>query len=130
MSKHKSLNNVYLFTFVSNLLLLAMSCFVAPLAQALVVSAVHQTKKTKIKNSCNPWLNKLPQLEYMLWGGSLMLIVDHIINGEWIWQNTIAEALHEIAWVGLPMCLVVNLIYVASVVWSKHATAQQNSIRP
>lgn len=31
-------------------------------------------------------LRHLPALEKMLWGGTLMLIVDHVINGELTWR--------------------------------------------
>lgn len=54
-------------------------------------------------------------LEKMLWGGTLMLVVDHIINGELTWAfpffTALAEKggtgvfLNELLTVGVPMAL-------------------------
>ena len=57
----------------------------------------------------------------MLWGGTLMLIVDHIINGELTWKFPFFTALgqaggfsimlKEMLTVGLPMSLVITAIW-------------------
>ena len=54
-----------------------MSCFVVPLVEAIVVSACRK----RAVQSARPVWRELPALEKMLWGGTLMLIVDHVING-------------------------------------------------
>ena len=61
----------------------------------------------------------------MLWGGSIVLIVDHIISGELSWRFPFFTALdvegggavmlREMLTVGLPMSLVLTAIWV---VWS------------
>ena len=58
-----------------------MACFIAPLVEAITVTAI---RKSGLKGN-SPYMQHLPDLEKMLWGGTLMLIVDHIINGELTW---------------------------------------------
>lgn len=65
--------------------------------------------------------SKVKDLEKMLWGGTLMLVVDHIINGELIWRFPFFTALTEVdgpaiflkelLTVGLPMSLVLTSLY-------------------
>lgn len=98
-----------------------MSCFVVPLVQAAATSAYRKYATPK-----DTFLSRnLPTLEKMLWGGSVMLIVDHIINGELTWRFPFFTALetagggsvmlHEMLTVGLPMSVIVTAIWVA---WS------------
>ena len=64
----------------------------------------------------------IPALEKMLWGGTIMLIVDHIINGELTWKFPFFTALgaegggavflRELLTVGLPMSVVITLVWV------------------
>jgi len=83
-----------------------MSCFIAPLVQAVATSAC---KKALAKHSGDSVLiAKLPTLEKMLWGGSLVLIVDHLAHGELFTFN-----LHELLTVGIPMSLVVTAVWLA-----------------
>lgn len=99
-----------------------MCCFIAPLTQAIVTTAVRRYQKKTQKVDVNtPWNRQLPKLELMLWGGSAMLVLDHIINGEVTWQYPFFTALaneggaftmmNEILSVGLPMCVLITLIY-------------------
>lgn len=103
-----------------------MSCFVVPLAQAVATSVIRKrTKKNHSNVHINPWISQLPKLEQMLWGGSLMLIVDHVVNGELTWQypfftameqkDGIYTMLHEMMTVGLPMSLLITLVYLTMV---------------
>ena len=58
----------------------------------------------------------------MLWGGTVMLIVDHVINGELTWRFPFFTALdqagggavmlREILTVGVPMSLVLTAVWV------------------
>ena len=67
----------------------------------------------------------IPTLEQMLWGGSVMLIVDHILSGELSWRfpfftafNAVGGAevfFRELLGVGVPMSLAI------SVVWAVYA---------
>ena len=60
----------------------------------------------------------------MLWGGTVMLIVDHVINGELTWQYPFFTALEtggfpvmlrEMLTVGVPMSLVLTAVWA---VWA------------
>lgn len=107
-----------------------MACFIVPLTQAIATTAYRKHMERKALAGNQPQmqhpLNKyLVTLEKMLWGGSLMLIVDHIINGEVTWIYPFFTALkieggwqtmlHEMLTVGIPMSVIVT---VAWAVWA------------
>ncbi len=99
-----------------------MACFVVPLVQAVATTcyrrrlAKAETNNSQIVNS-----SSLQRLELMLWGGSAMLIVDHIINGELMPVFPFFSALQveggaftmlrEMLTVGVPMSLLVTVIW-------------------
>ena len=95
-----------------------MACFVAPLVQAIATTAYRKLSNKPVPASVNT-------LEKMLWGGSIMLIVDHVINGELTWRFPFFTALgnsggaevmwREILTVGVPMCLVITGLWA---VWA------------
>lgn len=68
---------------------------------------------------------QVPALEKMLWGGTVMLIVDHIINGELTWRapfftalnevNGVDVMLRELLTVGLPMSVAITAVWA---VWA------------
>jgi len=109
-----------------------MCCFLVPLTQAAATSAVRMITKNHSGNSV--WINNLPTLEKMLWGGSIMLIIDHILNGELMWafpfftalekEGGAAVMLHEIATVGVAMSVAVTLMWVALVLHRKYKLAK------
>ena len=96
-----------------------MCCFIVPLTQAVATTMIR--KKTQNNGSSNSFITQLPKLELMLWGGSAMLVVDHIINGELTWQypfftameqkDGIYTMLQEMLCVGVPMSLLVTALY-------------------
>lgn len=98
-----------------------MCCFVVPLVQALATSAYRKINSKSIETS-PAMKHYVPDLEKMLWGGSVMLIVDHIVNGELTWMFPFFTALgeaggtqvfwHEILTVGVPMSLVITAVWV------------------
>ena len=99
-----------------------MCCFLVPLAQAVATSACrkHFEKSGNDRNP-NPFKRHLPALEKMLWGGTVMLIVDHVVNGELTWRFPFFTALdqvgggavmlREILTVGVPMSLVLTAVW-------------------
>ena len=74
-----------------------MACFIVPLVQAVATTAYRKRmEKTQVEpaqSNYNALSKHLPTLEKMLWGGSLMLIVDHILNGEVTWMYPFFTAL-------------------------------------
>ena len=92
-----------------------MACFVVPLVQAIATSALRKWGKKDGFIGRN-----LASLELMLWGGTVMLIVDHVINGELTWQYPFFTALEsggfpvmlrELLTVGVPMSLVLTAVW-------------------
>jgi hypothetical protein len=101
-----------------------MACFVVPLVQAIATSALRKWGKKDGFIGRN-----LSSLELMLWGGTVMLIVDHIINGELTWKFPFFTALgetgggavmlREMLLVGVPMSVVITLV------WAIYAFAKE-----
>lgn len=84
-----------------------MACFVVPTAVAIVTTAVG--KKVPENYHIN-WLNS------MLWGGVVMLAVEHIAHGEIVLYPPfltagLREVLPEMLKVGVPMTLAIVLIW-------------------
>lgn len=84
-----------------------MACFLVPTAAAIVTTAV--SKKVPEKCHIN-WLNS------MLWGGVIMLAVEHISHREIVLYPPFLtagfpEVLPEMARVGIPMTLSIFLIW-------------------
>jgi hypothetical protein len=84
-----------------------MACFLVPTAAAIVTTAVG--KKVPEKYHIN-WLNS------MLWGGVVMLAVEHIAHKEVVLYPPfltagLSEILPEMMRVGIPMTLSIFLIW-------------------
>ncbi len=104
-----------------------MACFIAPLVEAIAVTAI---RKSGLKGN-SPYLQHLPDLEKMLWGGTLMLIVDHIINGELTWTFPFFTSLgqtggaailwREVLTVGVPMALALTAAWAVWVALKSHS---------
>lgn len=114
-----------------------MACFLAPVAEAVVVTMIRKrVKKREITSiGLNPstafsknqleadifWSQKLSWLANLLWGGVFLLAIEHIWHGEVVpWPpfltamnhpEDIAPMLHEIATVGVSMAVFVTAIW-------------------
>ena len=111
-----------------------MSCFIVPLTQAVATSAYRKAHAKSIDDAeASAFKRNLPTLEKMLWGGSVMLVVDHVINGEVTWRYPFFTALEnagggavmlrEMLTVGLPMSLVITAV------WAVYAFAKERRNR-
>ena len=107
-----------------------MACFIVPLTQAVATTVYRKRNAKKIEaTGASPLMRQLPALEKMLWGGSVMLIVDHVINGEVTWRYPFFTALtdtggvevmlREMLTVGLPMSVVLTTV------WAVYALAKE-----
>lgn len=77
-------------------------CFFVPLTQAIATTIYRvSTKQTDTFVGRN-----LKTLELMLWGGSIMLLIDHLVNGELFAWN-----LRELLTIGVPMSVVVTAVW-------------------
>jgi hypothetical protein len=84
-----------------------MACFLVPFGTAIVTTALR--KKVSPKYHID-WLNS------MLWGGVLMLAVEHIAHGEVVLYppfltKGLPEVLPEMLKIGIPMTLAIFVIW-------------------
>lgn len=112
-----------------------MACFVVPMGQAIAVTVVKKVIKKKeekaieqgiisefeTSNSSITWSRRLGWLNKMLWGGVLMLVIDHIWQGEVVlWPPfltalnnpaEIAPMLNEIFTLGTAMSVSITVVW-------------------
>ena len=92
-----------------------MACFIVPLTQA-VATTIYR----KVTKQSDTFVGRnLKTLEQMLWGGSVMLLIDHLINGELFAWN-----LHEVLTIGVPMSVVVTAVWAIWCYMKEHRTAK------
>jgi len=97
-----------------------MACFLAPTAAAIVTTTIR--RKIPAKYHVN-WLFA------MLWGGVIVLVVDHLASGELVPYPPFLTAgmdkiLPEIFIVGIPMTLAVILVWAIMVIASNKKIIQ------
>jgi hypothetical protein len=106
-----------------------MACFIVPLGEAIVTTIVQKAVEKREKkagsektvNTGLTWDRRLSWLNKMLWGGSVMLVIDHIWNGEIILRppfltamenpSNIAPMLKEITTLGVAMAACVTVVW-------------------
>lgn len=102
------------------------------MAQAIVTSAYRKVNEKSIETADSALKRQIPALEKMLWGGTVLLIVDHILNGELTWQYPFFTALEtggfpvmlrEMLTVGVPMSLVLTAVWAVWALAKAHRTA-------
>ena len=109
-----------------------MACFIVPLVQAVATTVYRKRHAAEIAAPDAPALrHRLPDLEKMLWGGTLMLIVDHVMGGELTWRFPFFTALdqagggmvmlREMLTVGVPMSLVLTFAWAAWALWKERS---------
>ena len=126
-----------------------MACFLVPVAEAIVVSIVNKRLEKKEKEDLlqhgevkgldagvreiaakKPFSKKVRWLTNMLWGGSLLLLVEHIWHGEIVpWppfltaMESPAETsamLGEMATVGVAMAALITAVWGIAVAISNY----------
>ena len=119
-----------------------MACFVVPLVQAIATSIYRKRHARSIASpEASPLQRHVPALELMLWGGSVMLIVDHVLNGELTWRFPFFTALgqtggaevmlREMLTVGVPMSLVLTAVWaVYALLKERRRTVRYGKICP
>lgn len=124
-----------------------MACFLVPTGEAIVASivenrvAAHEdaSKVEKIEAEGKvPWKRKLRWLTNMLWGGALLLCLEHIWHGEVVLYPPFltamsdpadtAEMLAEMSTVGVGMAVLVTLVWVVMVLVVDHAPALSSKL--
>jgi hypothetical protein len=118
-----------------------MACFLVPAAEAVVTTIITKTVKKKereleanLSGAAEAKADEAPRIKFsqklswlniMLWGGSLLLMLEHIWHGEvvpWFPFLTAAASaeetramLHEMATVGVCMALLVTAVWAVMV---------------
>ena len=106
-----------------------MACFLVPVGEAIVTTVVQKVLENKEKkygggrtnSSRLKWSRRLGWLNKMLWGGSILLALEHVWHGEVVpWPPfltamgnpvEIAPMLHEIATIGVAMGVAVTVVW-------------------
>ena len=118
-----------------------MACFMVPMGEAIAVSIVQKATKDKGKKEQIKKKWRLDWLSKLLWGGTILLAVEHIWHGEIVpWppfltavENSadIPEMLHEMATVGGTMAGVITAVWVIMVIiiqWRERLAASQQKL--
>jgi hypothetical protein len=106
-----------------------MACFLVPMAEAVVTTVIQKVadkQEVKVGAKHNEktgltWSRKLGWLNKMLWGGTILLALEHVWHGEVVpWPPfltamnnpaDVAPMLHEIATVGVAMAVSVTIVW-------------------
>jgi hypothetical protein len=106
-----------------------MACFLVPAGEAIVTTVVQKVvdnKEKKVggertKKTGLSWSRRLGWLNKMLWGGTILLALEHIWHGEVVpWPpfltametpSEVAPMLHEMATFGVAMAITVTVVW-------------------
>jgi hypothetical protein len=101
-----------------------MACFLVPTGEAIVTTVVQKVMEKRGKKGgvlSLKWSQRLGWLNKMLWGGSLMLALEHVWHGEVTFvppfltamkdPGDTATMLHEMATFGVTMAIVVTAVW-------------------
>jgi hypothetical protein len=120
-----------------------MACFLVPGGEAIVASIVKKAVSSKEETSGSAqtkeaagaltWKKKLSWLTNMLWGGAILLALEHIWHGEVVFYPPFLTAMsdpadtvamiHEMSTVGVGMAVMVTVCWVVMVLIADHAPA-------
>lgn len=120
-----------------------MACFIVPGTEAIVTSIVEKavaskeeangTAKELAAEGKLTWRQKLSWLTAMLWGGAVLLALEHIWHGEVVLYPPFLTAmgnpadtavmLQEMGTVGVAMAVTVTVIWIAMVLIADHVPA-------
>ena len=111
-----------------------MACFLVPGGEAIVASIVKKVVKSKedpssdvtaLANGKISWTQKLSWLTGMLWGGAILLALEHIWHGEVVFYPPFLTAmadsaetaimLEEMATVGVSMAILVTITWLVMI---------------
>jgi hypothetical protein len=111
-----------------------MACFLVPMGEAIVTSVVQkvvENREKKVgeertKETGLSWSRRLSWLNKLLWGGTILLALEHVWHGEVVpWppfltamENPadVAPMLHEMATVGVAMAITVTVVWAIIVI--------------
>jgi hypothetical protein len=106
-----------------------MACFLVPTGEAIVTTVVQKimekrerkTGKAHVGSQGITWSRRLSWLNKMLWGGSILLALEHVWHGEVVpWPpfltamenpGEVGPMLHEMATIGVGMAVCVTIVW-------------------
>jgi hypothetical protein len=106
-----------------------MACFLVPAGEAVVTTVVQKVVENRekkaggerTKKAGSSWSRRLSWLNKMLWGGTILLALEHIWHGEVVpWPPfltamanpaEVAPMLHEMATIGVAMAVFVTIVW-------------------
>jgi hypothetical protein len=119
-----------------------MACFLVPAAEAIVTTVVQKVVAKRAKSADDDqtqkamakWSQRLRMLNTMLWGGTLMMAVEHLWRGEIVpWPpfltalespGQVGPMLRELATYGVAMAAAVTVVWgIVVVVAERRAKA-------
>ena len=107
-----------------------MACFLVPMGEAIVTTVVQKVVEKREKKVDGEktiktgvrWSRRLSWLNKLLWGGTILLALEHVWHGEVVpWppfltamENPadVAPMLHEMTTIGVTMAIVVTVVWV------------------
>ena len=127
-----------------------MACFLVPMGEAIVTTVVQKVVETREKkvggkrtdNAGLKWSQRLSWLNKLLWGGTVLLALEHVWHGEvapWppfltVMENpaNVAPMLHEMATFGVAMAITVTVVWaiIVMVAELKTKTMPEAKVKP
>ena len=125
-----------------------MACFLVPTAEAIVATIIEKrvakkedadgiTAQAEAEGTLT-WKTKLKWLTNMLWGGAVLLALEHIWHGEVVFYPPFLTAmndpadtlvmLHEMATVGVSMAVLVTVAWGVMVLVADHVPAIKRAL--
>lgn len=108
-----------------------MGCFMVPATEALVITVARKAFSQEKYDSVNEniFVQKLKWLSDLLWGGSVLLIFEHVWHGEVVPyfpfftaaynHEDFMEMLHEMATRGTAMAILITVVWIGMVIVEK-----------
>jgi len=127
-----------------------MACFLVPMGEAIVTTVVQKVVENKEKKVGEEgttktglsWSRKLSRLNKLLWGGTILLALEHVWHGEVVpWppfltaMENLAEVpvmLHEMATIGVGMAIFVTIVWaiIVMIVELKAKAMPEAKVKP
>lgn len=125
-----------------------MACFIVPGTEAIVATIVEKavaskeeadgTAEIKAAEGKLTWKQKLSWLTAMLWGGAILLALEHIWHGEVVLYPPFLTAmgdpadtaimLQEMSTVGVAMAVTITVVWIAMVLIADNVPAIRKSL--
>jgi len=123
-----------------------MACFLVPAGEAIVTTIAQKVMEKKARGGEAPnimglkWSRRLSWLNKLLWGGSLLLALEHVWHGEVVpWppfltamENPadVAPMLHEMVTIGSAMAVAITAIWAIAIAIMEFRAKSKLEIQP